>query len=192
MSTGDKSNNPDPFTIAEANIILALPSVAQMMKRSYTLNSSDWDIPYLAGYSQDGSIIFIDRDLAGWPFRARTITCNRFLELHEHVEKSLIDAIRESEGHALVILLHLLRMKAKDDQIYYHCHGVATAVEEYAVKLEFGQAGLDSYNRFMQTQIKHAEDERIRHVPSTLDMTPYGGADRMDRRLRAKMELHMA
>ena len=190
MSAGDKGDDPYPFTISEATAILAIPIVAAMMKRRYKLDAVTWDIPYLAGYSVDAKIIYIDRDLAGWPYRDRTVNCDRFLELHEHVEKSLIDAIREYD-EALraewLRLLTLLRMVNETDKIYLHCHGVATAVEEYAVKLEFGQPGLDSYNRFMRTQVKHAEDERIRRVPSALDMTPYA-----DRRLRAKMERHFA
>jgi hypothetical protein len=49
-----------------------------------------------------------------------------------------------------------------------------------------------SYNSFMGTQIKRAEDERIRRVPSALDMTPYGGSDRQDVHLRAVMHGAMA
>jgi hypothetical protein len=192
MSTGDKRNDPFPFTIAEANAVIRLPSVDRMMRRKYTINSRDWDIPYLAGYSQDGSFVYIDRDLKDWPYLSRLINTNRFLTLHEHVEKALIDSIHENEGKELQRILILLRMTAPDDEIYFHCHGVATACEEYAVKLQYGPSGLKSYNAFMSTQVKCAESERIQRVPPDLDMTPYQGNDAEDRRLRAVMHQAMA
>jgi hypothetical protein len=189
MSGGDK-NDPVPFTIKEANAILRIPIVAAMMRRKYNVNSRDWDIPYLAGYSADWSkdaAIYIDRDLKQWAFGGASILTNRFLILHEQVEKALIDSLHEAEGAVLVMLLLALRMRDLTDQIYYHCHGVATAIEEYAVGVQYGQHGVDSYNAFMQTQVKRAEDERLRRVPANLDMTPYQGKDATDRRLREAM-----
>ena len=193
MSGGDK-NDPLPFTIEEANNILHFPTVARMMRRNPKINSRDYDIPYLAGYSKDGETIYIDRDLELWTYLSKEILTNRFLILHEKVEKAIIDAIQQSGGDAkeLQRLLILLKMTGADDQIYYHCHGVATACELYAVKLQHGASGVKSYNSFMGTQIKRAEDERIRRVPADLDMTPYGGNDRQDVHLRAVMHAAMA
>jgi hypothetical protein len=56
------------------------------------------DIPYLAGYSLDGKTICIDRHMpASFKFKGRTdqlgcisINTDRFLVLHEEVEKTLI------------------------------------------------------------------------------------------------------
>ena len=46
------------------------------------------DIPYLAGYSLDGKTIYIDRHMpASFKFKGRTINTDRFLVLHEEVEK---------------------------------------------------------------------------------------------------------
>jgi hypothetical protein len=194
MSAGDK-NDPVPFTFEQANTIIRLPLVDRYMRRGYQVNPRDFDIPYLAGYSRTGispKTIYIDRDLGQWSYLSQRIDTDRFLLLHEHVETSLIDAIKENEGLELQRLLILLRMTGPDDQIYYHCHGVATACEEYMVKLQYGASGVASYNRFMLTQIKRAEDERIRRVPSDLDMTPYEGDDPMDVRLRRVMEMRMA
>jgi len=190
VSAGDK-NDPDPFTYEQAKAIVGLDIVRPLMRRMYAVNSSDWDIPYLAGYSKDGKTIYIDRDLSRWLYMGRMIDTDRFLKLHEHVEKALIDAIQQNEDAQRAELLRLLRMKTATNQIYYHCHGVATALEEYAVKLTYGALGLDSYNRFMATQVKDAEDERILRVPADLDMTPYQGTDKMDRRLRDVMRKHM-
>ena len=50
------------------------------------------DIPYLAGYSRNGKTIYIDRHMPKWfTFRGRRINTDRFLILHEAVEKALID-----------------------------------------------------------------------------------------------------
>jgi hypothetical protein len=191
LASGDK-NDPFPFTVAETNAVLRLPNVERMMRRKFVIDSTGYDIPYLAGYSQDGGTIYIDRDLEKWHFLGADIDTKRFLLLHEHVEKSLIDAIQEDADRKEVQrLLILLKMTAPDDKIYYHSHGVATACELYAVKLQHGAAGVKSYNSFMGTQIKRAEDERIRRVPRNLDMTPYGGKDKQDVHLRAVMHAAM-
>lgn len=190
MSSGDK-DDPFPVTIDVANKIIQLPAVNRMMRRVYHVDSRHWDIPYLAGYSKDGATIYIDRDLGLWTYLTKQITTNRFLILHEHVEKALIDAIENSAGAELERLLVALNMKHAQDEIYFHCHGVATAAEEYAVKLAYGDQGLRSYNKFMKTQVKRAEDERIRRVPGNLDLTPYEGTDSQDTRLRYVMEQHM-
>jgi hypothetical protein len=52
------------------------------------------DVPYLAGYSLDGKTIYIDRHMpASFKFKGRTINTDRFLILHEEVEKTLIDQL---------------------------------------------------------------------------------------------------
>ena len=46
------------------------------------------DIPYLAGYSNDGKIIYIDRHMpATMKFRGREIDTDRFLILHDRVRR---------------------------------------------------------------------------------------------------------
>jgi hypothetical protein len=153
MSGGDK-NDPCPFTMQQANVVLRFPTVLRMMQRKYVVDSRGYDIPYLAGYS---------------------------------------DAIEKNgDDKDVQRLLILLRMTAPDDQIYYHAHGVATACELYSVELDHGKSGVKSYNSFMGTQVKRAEDERIRRVPANLDMTPYQGNDQQDVHLRAVMHAAMA
>jgi hypothetical protein len=190
VASGDK-DDPIPFTLPETGAILRLPVVEKMMRRRMVVVAHGFDIPYLAGYSKDGSKIYIDRDLSPWDYDGRIVGADRFLKLHEQVEKALIDAIADAKGHDLLVLLACLRMKSPSDQIYYHCHGVATCVELYAVEQAFGRAGVAAYNRFMRGQVKDAEDERIRRVPSDLDLTPYRGSDEQDRRLRAAMKKAM-
>jgi hypothetical protein len=109
------------------------------------------DIPYLAGYSLDGKIIYIDRHMPrGFKYRGRMIDTDRFLILHEEVEKTLIDQLG----------LH-----------YLHAHQIATRAEEAAVRA----AGITwrDYDRFMQKYVKEIGDERLTKVPKDLDLKPY-------------------
>ncbi len=109
------------------------------------------DIPYLAGYSLDGKTIYIDRHMPhSLKFRGRIIDTDRFLVLHEEVEKTLIDQLG----------LH-----------YLHAHQIATRAEEAAVRA----AGVEwrAYDRFMQKHVKSIGDERLDKVPKDLDLKPY-------------------
>jgi hypothetical protein len=109
------------------------------------------DIPYLAGYSLDGKTIYIDRHMPkSFKFRSRVVETDRFLILHEEVEKTLIDQLG----------LH-----------YLHAHQIATRAEEAAVRA----AGVEweAYDRFMQKYVKHIGDERLKKVPKDLDLKPY-------------------
>jgi hypothetical protein len=109
------------------------------------------DIPYLAGYSEDGKTIYIDRHMPQtFKFRGRSIDTDRFLVLHEEVEKTLIDQLG----------LH-----------YLHAHQIATRAEQAAVRA----AGVNwrDYDRFMQKYVKRIGDERLTKVPDDLDTRPY-------------------
>jgi hypothetical protein len=109
------------------------------------------DIPYLAGYSRDGKTIYIDRHMPrSFKLRGRTIETDRFLILHEEVEKTLIDQLG----------LH-----------YLHAHQIATRAEQAAVRA----AGVNwrDYDRFMQKYVKRIGDERLTRVPEDLDTKPY-------------------
>ncbi len=109
------------------------------------------DIPYLAGYSNDGRIIYIDRHMPRiMKLGGRETATDRFLILHEEVEKTLIDHLG----------LH-----------YLHAHQIATRAEQAAVRA----AGIRwrDYDRFMQKYVKRIGDERLRKVPADLDLKPY-------------------
>ncbi len=109
------------------------------------------DIPYLAGYSEDGKTIYIDRHMPRFfKFRGRKIDTDRFLILHEEVEKTLIDQLG----------LH-----------YLHAHQIATRAEQAAVRA-VGVTWHD-YDRFMQKYVKRIGDERLTKVPDDLDTKPY-------------------
>lgn len=111
----------------------------------------DYDIPYLAGYSLDGHTIFIDRHMPkSFMFRGRRVKTDRYLIVHEAVEKSLIQLLG----------LH-----------YLHAHQIALHAEQAAVRAE--NVDWEAYDDFMQDHIKTIEDERLSKVPETLDLTPY-------------------
>ena len=109
------------------------------------------DIPYLAGYSRNGKTIYIDRHMPkGFTFRGRRINTDRFLILHEAVEKALMD--------------HLgLR--------YLHAHQIATRAEQAAVRAS--GVTWQAYDRFMQKFVKRIGDEALSSVPRDLDLKPY-------------------
>src|SRR6516164_2509876 len=71
------------------------------------------DIPYLAGYSINGKTIYIDRHMPKtMKYAGREIDTDRYLILHEEVEKTLIDQLG----------LH-----------YLHAHQIASRAEQAAV-----------------------------------------------------------
>ncbi|MGB9430097.1 MAG: hypothetical protein WCC11_09555 [Gammaproteobacteria bacterium] len=109
------------------------------------------DIPYLAGYSRDGKTIYIDRELPRYFIaRRQRIYTDRFLVLHESVEKAMIDQ---------------LGLK------YQHAHQIALRTEEAAVRA-YGIKWRE-YDRFMQQYIKEAADENLARLPVDLDIKPY-------------------
>jgi hypothetical protein len=124
----------------------------------------NYDIPYLAGYSNDGKTIFIDRHMPkSFVYRGRRIMTDRFLILHEAIEKALID---------------------KFDMIYEFAHQIALRSEEAAVRAQ--KISWDAYNKFMNQHIKSVSDERIKKVPKKLDLKPY--IDEEDRALLKQMK----
>jgi hypothetical protein len=141
----------------------ALDAVVRRVKRLDRAH----DIPYLAGYSRDGNTIYVDRHMPkSFRFKGRVIETDRFLILHEEVEKTLIDRLN----------LH-----------YLHAHQIATRAEQAAVRA----AGVNwrDYDRFMQQYVKKLGDERLTRVPADLDEKPY--RDEHDYDLLRRMEAAM-
>jgi hypothetical protein len=125
------------------------------------------DIPYLAGYSQDGKTIYIDRHMPQYmKYQGREIDVDRYLILHEEVEKTLIDQLG----------LH-----------YLHAHQIATRAEQAAIRA----AGIRwrDYDAFMQKFVKEFGDERLTNVPADLDTKPY--RDEHDMELLGRMTIAM-
>src|SRR5260370_3553326 len=122
------------------------------------------DIPYLAGYSTDGKRIYIDRHLPrSFAYKGRMIEVDRYLLLHEEVEKTLIDQLG----------LH-----------YQHAHQIATRAEEAAVRAD--GVSWRAYDQFMQRYVKQMGDERLTRLPADLDLKPY--RDEHDFELMRRMD----
>jgi hypothetical protein len=134
----------------EVDQALAHPEVRRRLARTPRVDRS-WDIPYLGGYSEDGRTIFLDRHLPrGFAYRGRQVDLDRFLILHEEVEKALIDELYFK---------------------YAHAHEVATRAEENAVRA----AGINVpwYRKTLAPMIKADALERLLRVPGKLSMKPY-------------------
>jgi hypothetical protein len=92
-----------------------LPNVigAPSAKRVRVVNRN-YDIPYIAGYSQDGRTVFIDRHLPQtFRWLMKTVRVEPFLVTHEIVEKALLDELRLQYLHAHQIALRIERNAVK-------------------------------------------------------------------------------
>jgi hypothetical protein len=138
-----------------------------VVRRAKTIDRKH-DIPYLAGYSIDGKTIYIDRHMPKTMRNAgHEINTDRYLILHEEVEKTLIDQL---------------------DLHYLHAHQIASRAEQAAVRA----AGIRwrDYDRFMQKYVKRIGDERLKNVPADLDLKPYRDEHDFDllKRMRAAID----
>jgi hypothetical protein len=138
-----------------------------VVRRAKVIDRSH-DVPYLAGYSIDGKTIYIDEHMPKtMKYAGREIDTDRYLILHEEVEKTLIDQLG----------LH-----------YLHAHQIASRAEQAAVRA----AGIRwrDYDRFMQRYVKRIGDERLKNVPADLDLKPYRDEHDFDliRRMQAAIE----
>jgi hypothetical protein len=107
------------------------------------------DIPYIAGYSQNGEKIYIDRHMPrSASLGGKRVRTDRFLILHEAVEKALLDELG----------LH-----------YLHAHQIALRAEKAAVEAE-GLTWRD-YNAFTKAHEREIDDETLKKVPDELDLT---------------------
>ncbi len=147
-------------TLVSAEILgLAVKNILKRTKLDRT-----WDIPYLAGYSNDFKKIFIDRHLPKYLETSYgKYDVDPFLILHESVEKALLDELG----------LH-----------YQHAHQIALRAEEAAVRA----AGIKwkDYDNFMQTYIKSAGHENLKKIPPDLDIKPYH--DEKDTKILREMQ----
>ncbi|WP_245525191.1 MULTISPECIES: hypothetical protein [unclassified Mesorhizobium] len=131
-----------------------LADAVTALQRRVTV-SHDFDIPYIAGYSEDAKTVYIDRHLPrtiAW--KGVDMRLTPFLVTHEIVEKALLDELR----------LH-----------YLHAHQIALRAEQGAVR----GAGLTwrAYQSVMKAHEKQIDEEALKRVPGDLDLTPYRDLD---------------
>lgn len=111
-----------------------------------------YDIPYVAGYSKNRTTIYIDKDFSQSlkNDKGDIIDLEKFIVLHEIIEKSLIDLWK----------LH-----------YHYAHQIALRLEEVAVE-SYG-INLIEYNTILEKWIKEIDSQEIIRIPKDLDLTPY-------------------
>ena len=138
---------------------LAVKAILKSVKLDRT-----YDIPYLAGYSKDGKTIYIDRHMPeSFIYQGCAVQTDRFLILHETVEKTLIDQLK-------------LR--------YQFAHQIALRAEQAAVRAD--KTSWKAYDCFTQQYIKEIGNESLERVPPDLDTRPY--RDEHDKELLDKIE----
>ena len=130
----------------------------------------NFDLPYIAGYSKDGSRIYIDRHTPIFRLfqdgRATEFDTTPLLITHETTEKALIDSL----GYT-----------------YEQAHKVATAAERRQFVSIIGPGLWGLYQAKMDQLAKHDEHEKLKKVPADLDLTPYL-APPVDKKLLAHLE----
>lgn len=105
------------------------------------------DVPYVAGYSKDDRVVFIDRH---YKKMMGAVDTEPYIFIHEKAEKALIDTFGLKYQVAHHIATHLERMTIDRDGINW-----------------------DKYEKFVINQYKHIGHEKVVKVPPDLDLTPY-------------------
>jgi hypothetical protein len=147
MSLSKNKRNVDDWHLSRDILDETLDAISNHV----TVNR-EYDIPYLAGYSEDGKTIYIDKHIPKFFKTTKNIKVDitRYLVLHEAVEKTLIDKLG----------LH-----------YQYAHQIALRIEQDAIVAD--SISWKEYNDFMEKLIKEVADERIENLPKDLDLTPY-------------------
>lgn len=123
----------------------------QMLDRHGVVFNTDYEIPYLAGTSVDGKIIYRDRlTPSGYQSAAgKTVNTDIYFKVHEHIEKMLLD-------HGFPYIL---------------AHQVATQLEYAAVKSDGHD--ITEYDDQTQQMVQNAGHRKSYRTPPDLCMTPY-------------------
>lgn len=143
---------PDDWVLNPKNVSMMVDGLLKIVKVDRT-----YDIPYLAGYSTDGTTVYLDKDIDKMMIDNNYVDVDRFFVIHEVVEK------------ALLLWLEKLDLTIKGR--YMLTHQLAYLTEIQAVKL----AGIntDSYMQFCDKQVEKAAKKTIKNVPKDLDIQPY-------------------
>lgn len=132
-------------TIAEK--LAADPRFKKLLSQKYRVDRT-YDIPYLAGYSEDGKTIYLDCRFK--PVMPDGTDITKFIVMHERAEKAA-----------------LMTLKLK----YQDAHKIATYLEHKAVEA----AGISwkAYSDFLYPYIRKTDRLTVRRVPKDLDLQPY-------------------
>lgn len=165
---------PLKYTFADLNVVVQMPIMNMMMHRPCAINSTDFDVPNLAGYSKDFQTVYIARILPHWTFRGQPIPVKRFLMMRIQIERALAMTFVEppAEGpfegepppnaparlkQELEFLCTALRMTDPDDQRAKNVAEFGKAAELYAVAMLHGESGVKSYQEWLAGLTPHAD-----------------------------------
>ena len=115
--------------------------------------NNDYDVPYTAGYSNDGTTIYIDKRIPKdfTDSRGKVVNVYRYLIIHEVTEKALKDELLFN---------------------YNEAHSIAMGAEMHACTMD--GVNYDEYYGFLGDYIKRdIKPEDFSNVPPDLDIQPY-------------------
>jgi hypothetical protein len=144
-------NNDSPQNGDDTQISHSILQEAERAVRAGVKVNHKYDVPYVAGYSEDGGTIYIDRELPKtFAYDGKRADILPFIILHESVEKSLIEHLKLA---------------------YQDAHQLAQRLEQAAIR----DAGISwrKYDAFIQAHLKKAEDHPGLRIPPDLDLKPY-------------------
>lgn len=165
------SSNAEPVLSSQAlDRVLANPRVQERL-HDYMVENQEYDLPYLAGYSQDGKTFYVDCHLPEElsfddDGQKRTFRPDVYVRRHEQLEKVLMDVLGWT---------------------YWPAHSAANAYERRAVLRDLGPGAWPLYERCVLQYVKADEREKLVRVPPDLDMAPYY-ASPVDKALIARMQ----
>lgn len=124
--------------------------VAAIKKRTKIVRGVD--VPYCAGYSEDGSTVYIDREVPKtFNLRGKPCDVDKYLVLHEMIEWALMEHLGIP---------------------YQYAHALATVCEEKAVQADGHD--LSAYNSAWDTVIRKVGSRgKYPNIPKDLDTEPY-------------------
>jgi hypothetical protein len=117
------------------------------------------EVPYIAGYSAvDGAKIFIDRDVpSSIVIKGKPIPIRSLLNIHERVEKALLDEYQITYQHAHQIALRTERLTAKALDVNW---------------ADYDKYIMEAYDRILKRPTKW--------IPNSLDLRPYLSYDDLE------------
>lgn len=143
-----------PLSMQVFERILCDPRIRERIYGGHKFDR-EYDLPFLAGYSEDGKTIYFDRHLPDkikFEFDGRKFEYDptQFVSLHEIMETACVHVYGWG---------------------YEHAHAAANAYERRGV-LASGMPW-KPYNDSLVSYVKHTEHEKIKRAPPDLDLTPY-------------------
>lgn len=159
MSAGHHHVHSLGLSGAQLNRVLDSPAVRERLYRPRTINREN-DMPYVGGYSKDGSTIYLDRhlpdeiqlELDGQTRIARPVEFLADPLGHEPVEWSVMDGLGWSYGHA-------------------HS-GPATGSERRKVLRQLGPGWWGPWQHAIGRYVKADAHEKLVKMPADYDLRP--------------------